>query len=85
MPPYSQKSHEYPFHRKRRISWWNVFLGVAIPVSIALVTGGWSMALNAWNNKATVEDVRQINKKLDDIIVRVTQIQCGDRVKDGCR
>ena len=76
---------DYPFHRKRSVNWKSVAIGVAITVIVATLMGMVSIAKSAWASKANVSDVQEINKKLDDIIVRVTQIQCGKRVEEGCR
>lgn len=88
------------FHRKR-INWANVALGVAIPLSIAIVTGAWTVARTAWNDKATVAAVNakadtlsvnaikaqltRIETKTDDAVLRLRQMKCGKAIDTGCR
>lgn len=72
------------FHR-RGINWNNVAIGVIIPVIAALLIGSFAAVKDAWAQKANLADILRIEKKIDDIQLRVTQIQCGKRVEDGCR
>lgn len=99
MPIYSSRETR-AFHRKR-INWANVALGVAIPVAIALVTGAWTAAHTAWNDKATVAAVNakadtlsvnaikaqltRIEAKTDDAVLRLRQMKCGRAIDTGCR
>lgn len=52
---------------------------------VATLVGMASHAKTAWDGKANVADVTAIKAQLDDIQLRVRQIQCGKRIDEGCR
>jgi hypothetical protein len=81
---------EIPAMDRRRLnSTTKLMLGVLATV------GGWAVstaATHVWNLKADTSTVEQlthtmnrIESKLDSANFRITQLQCGKAVENGCR
>lgn len=70
MPSSNQKP--YPFHKKPRVNWVRVALGVLTPIVTMLLLAAWASKESTTDHAADMKDLRSTQQRILDVV-------CEDR------